>query len=105
MSITKNPVWMYKKFLYPKIKYPHQKVFVIPPVFGKSDDSSCSSECWDQQQKLEATQYFRWIEEDPMIVGIDAFHMQTYGSDLGLVSLPTTLACYQTLAKQLVARS
>jgi hypothetical protein len=102
MSAVKNPVWMYRKYLYPKMMHNHQRAFVIPPVYGRSDDASCSSSCWDLRQLNQTQQYFRWIEQDELIVGIDGFHMQTYGSDLGLVDLPQTLSCYQTLAKQLL---
>ena len=37
-------------------------------------------------------------------VGLNGFHLQSYSaSDLGLVSLPRTLKCYQVLAAQLIA--
>eukprot|EP01052_Picozoa_sp_SAG31_P014703 SAG31_NODE_922_length_10976_cov_8.838742_11_plen_81_part_00 len=47
--------------------------------------------------------YLRWIEDDEKIVGIDAFHLGSYGqTDTGLVDLPQSLACYATLGAQLL---
>jgi hypothetical protein len=53
--------------------------------------------------------YLRWIDADDKIVGLDAFHLSTYGKapgfvDYGTVSMPKTLDCYLTLGDQLNAK-
>jgi hypothetical protein len=51
----------------------------------------------------QTIEYLRWIDTDEKIVGIDAFHLGTYSAhDPGLVDLPKSLACYATLAAQLL---
>eukprot|EP01047_Picozoa_sp_COSAG01_P081484 COSAG01_NODE_16265_length_1253_cov_6.086655_2_plen_161_part_00 len=116
-----NARYQYPRFLYPKM-LPHQKVWVIPPVYNvsfgdchgkgecKTSEEGVPRECPMLQTKAalddcilnQTLGYLRWIEQDERIVGLDAFHLGSYGEhDTGLLDLPKSLDCYATLGKQL----
>eukprot|EP00040_Diaphanoeca_grandis_P039050 m.258025 g.258025 ORF g.258025 m.258025 type:complete len:1139 (+) comp36016_c0_seq1:75-3491(+) len=106
MGCHKNAIWFYKKFLYPLL-LPHQRVLVVPPTFNLTL-ANCSNGSWlkdiptlDECIYRETLEYFRWIDEDELIIGLNGFHIGTYGHDIGLVDLPKSLACYVTLGAQL----
>lgn len=101
MTQIKNTRWFYKKFLYPKL-LPHQRVMLIPPAYNTT---CCASPllpdidaCLLKQMRL----YLDWADDDELVVGSDVFHWSTYGADIGLMSLPQTMACYIQLSQQLV---
>lgn len=101
MSQDKNTRWFYNKFLYPKL-LPHQRVVLIPPTYNIT---CCASSlltdvdsCLMKQMRL----YLDWADDDALVAGSDVFHWSSYGQDLGLVSLPLTMACYMQLAQQLI---
>ena len=102
MSIRKNTEWFYRSFLYPKM-LPHHRAWMVPPVFAWIN-ATCDLACWDTLAVTEAAAYLEWAGRDERIVGLDGFHYASYPPhDLGLVSMPRTLACYQALARQLIA--
>jgi hypothetical protein len=102
MWTTKNPRWFYESFLYPKM-HAAQRAFVVPPVYAWVN-ATHGVPWWDEQELRQAQGYLEWIATDSRLAGINGFHMSSYPpSDLGLISLPNTLLCYQTLAAQINA--
>ena len=94
---------------------PHQLAWVVPPVFNVTQNpahstlTNCTASAQQDLSMLdactrdEAVRYLRWIDAEDRLVGMSAFHYSTYPPyDLGLVSLPKTLQCYQDLAAQLI---
>jgi hypothetical protein len=107
----------YQRFIYPRL-LPHQKVFVVPQAYAgaitdycpavkswKTPASASDLSAMDDCMLNQTIGYLRWIDSDDKIVGIDAFHLSTYGSkaslDYGTESMPKTLECYITLGNQL----
>ena len=97
MYIHKNARWFYESFLYPKIKFAHQRAWVVPPVYAKYPSNITES---DDYAYLEAIAYFDWIDHDDRLHGLDGFYLNGPHS---LLTLPKTLKCYQTLAAQMIA--
>ena len=107
----------YQRFIYPRL-LPHQKVFVVPQAYAgaisgycpavKSFKSPTASDLAAMDDCLlnQTIGYLRWIDADDKIVGLDGFHLSTYGKapasvDYGVISMPKTLECYMTLGDQL----
>ena len=107
----------YKRFIYPRL-LPHQKVFVVPQAYAGAITGYCPAvksfsaptptdlAAMDDCLLNQTIGYLRWIDADDKIVGLDGFHLSTYGKapghvDYGVVSMPKTLECYMTLGDQL----
>ena len=110
----------YKRFIYPRL-LKHQKVFVVPQAYAGAISGYCPAvqsfksptpadlAAMDDCLLNQTIGYLRWIDSDDKIVGLDAFHLSTYGKapgfvDYGTVSMPKTLDCYRTLGDQLNAK-
>ena len=118
VCVHTSSLWSrYQRFIYPRL-LPHQKVFVVPQAYAgaisgycpavKSFTSPTASDLAAMDDCLlnQTIGYLRWIDADDKIVGLDGFHLSTYGKapafvDYGVISMPKTLECYMTLGNQL----
>lgn len=94
--------YLYEHELYPRMNTTTQRVMVVPLTSGNPTLPACNLTCLDAYVYNETLAYWAWAQADALIVGINMFHLSTYGpTDVGVVSLPQSLALYESIGEQI----
>lgn len=94
--------YLYMHELYPRMNTTTQRVMTVPLTSGNPTSPTCNLTCLDAYVLNETIAYWSWAQSDPLVVGINMFHLSTYGpTDVGVVSLPQSLALYQSIGWQM----
>ena len=88
---------IYTTQLFPRL-LPHQRVFVVPGLFATAPIAH-----QDDQLVLKWKGYLRWMAKEPLIIGVNSWHYDTWAGDdgLGAGAFPKTLQAVGAFGKTL----